>query len=158
MITRSDLLVFMRSWPLVTAATVSSEDAPAAALVGVAVGDQLELVFDTLDTTKKFRNLQRNPRMAIVFGAAGPYQSGKHDERTVQYEGEADVPSGKELKRVQEEIYFRQFPDGRARLKWAHITYVRVRPIWLRYSDYNVGPPEIFEFAGNELAKLISAA
>ena len=39
----------------------------------------------------------------------------------MQYEGKADVPSGEALKRVQEEIYFKQFPDGRARLKWAHI-------------------------------------
>lgn len=147
----------MRANPLATVATISPEGAPAAALVGVAVSDQFELVFDTLDTTEKFRNLQRNPHMAIVFGAAGPYQSGNHDERTLQYEGKADVPSGEELKRVQEEIYFKQFPDGRARMKWAHITYMRVRPVWLRYSDYNAGPPEIVEISGNKLAKLITA-
>lgn len=147
----------MRSCPLVTVATVSGEGAPAAALVGVAVSDQLEVVFDTLDTTKKFRNVLREVRVAFVFGAAGAYKPGSHDERTVQYEGKADVPSGEELKRVQEEIYFKQFPDGRERLKWAHITYVRVRPTWIRYSNYNVNPPEIVEISGEELEKLIAA-
>lgn len=154
----NELVEFMRANPLATVATISSEGAPEAAIVGVAVSAQLELVFDTLDTTRKFLNLQRNSRIAIVFGAAGSYQSGKHDERTVQYEGEADVPSGEEVQSVQEEIYFKQFPDGRARLKWAHIAYVRVRPVWIRYSDYNVGPPRILELAGDELARFITAA
>ncbi|HKF52220.1 MAG TPA: pyridoxamine 5'-phosphate oxidase family protein [Candidatus Acidoferrales bacterium] len=156
MISRSELLEFMRANPLATVATVSHEGAPAAALVGVAVSDQLELVFDTVDTSRKFRNVQRSPRVAVVFGAAGAYESGNHDERTVQYEGIADVPSGEELKRIQEEIYLKQFPDGRDRLKWAHITYVRVRPVWMRYSNYNVGPPEIAELGGAELTKFIT--
>jgi pyridoxine/pyridoxamine 5'-phosphate oxidase len=150
MVGRTELLEFMRSVPL---ATVSAEGAPSAALVGVAVSDRFELVFDTLSTSRKFLNLQHEPRVAVVFGAAGPYKSGSHDERTVQYEGRADVPEGKELERVRETIYFAQFPDGRARLKWAHIAYVRVRPTWIRYSDYNISPPEIIELTGEQLTK-----
>jgi hypothetical protein len=124
--------------------------------LGVAASDQLELVFDTVDNSRKFRNVQRDGRVAVVFGAAGEYKSGSHDERTLQYEGKADIPSGVELKRVQEEIYFKQFPDGRARLKWEHITYVRVRPTWIRYSNYDVDPPEIIEWSGDALANLIA--
>jgi len=156
MITRNELVEFMRANPLVTAATVSSEGTPQAAILGIAVSERLELVFDTLDTTRKFRNLQSNSGIAVVFGTTGAYESGKHDERTVQYEGKACVPSGDELKRVQEEIYFKLFPDGRERLKWAHITYVHVRPVWLRYCDYNARPAEIVEFGGEELAKLVA--
>ncbi len=146
----------MRTCPLGTAATISPEGAPAAALLGVAVSDRFELVFDTLDTSRKFRNLLRDPRIALVFGAAGPYTTGSHDERTVQYEGKADVPSGEELTRVQESIYFKQFPDGRPRLTWPHIAYVRVQPTWIRYSNYNVGPPEIVELSGNEMVKFVA--
>ncbi|MGB6482155.1 MAG: pyridoxamine 5'-phosphate oxidase family protein [Candidatus Acidiferrales bacterium] len=156
MINRDRLVEFMRANPLVTAAMISPDGAPQAAILGVAVSDQLELVFDTVDNSRKFRNVQRNGRVAVVFGAAGGYKSGSHDERTVQYEGIADVPSGEELKRVQEEIYFRQFPDGRERLKWEHITYVHVRPTWMRYSNYNVNPPEIVEISGGELAAYCS--
>ena len=96
----------MRRYPLVTTATISPDGAPQAAILGVAANDHLELVFDTVDNSQKFRNVQRDGRVAVVFGAAGGYKSGSHDERTVQYEGRADIPSGEELKRVQEEIYF----------------------------------------------------
>jgi pyridoxine/pyridoxamine 5'-phosphate oxidase len=157
-ISRNELVQFLRSCPLVTAATVSPDGAPQAAILGVAVSDELELVFDTVDTSRKFRNVQRDGRIAVVFGAAGGYKSGSHDERTVQYEGIADVPNGEELKRVREEIYFKQFPDGRERMKWPHITYVRVRPVWMRYSNYNVGPPEILEWSGEALRKFAAEA
>lgn len=153
---KNELVEFMRVNPLVTVATVSADGAPEAAIVGVAVSERLELVFDTLETTRKFLNLRREPRIAVVFGAAGGYVGGKHDERTLQYEGAADLPEGAELTRVQEEIYFRQFPDGRSRMKWAHIAYVRVTPEWIRYSDYNVSPPRIVEMRDEELAKFIA--
>jgi hypothetical protein len=155
-IRRNELLDFMHRYPLVTAATISLGGAPQAAMLGVAANDELELVFDTVDNSRKFRNVQRDGRVAVVFGAAGGYKSGSHDERTVQYEGRANIPSGEELKRVQEEIYFKQFPDGRARLKWEHITYVHVRPTWIRYSNYNEDPPEIVEWSGDALAKLVA--
>jgi hypothetical protein len=156
MITRNELVKFMRTHPLVTAATISPNGAPSAALLGVAASDELELVFDTVDTSRKFRNVQRDGRIAVVFGAAGGYKSGSHDERTLQYEGIADVPSGEELERVRETIYFKQFPDGRERMQWPHIAYVRVRPTWMRYSNYNVSPPEIAELSGEELTRLVA--
>src|SRR5690348_11181932 len=140
---KNELVEFMRANPLATVATISADGAPEAAVVGVAASDKLELVFDTLDTSRKFLNVKREARVAAVFGAAGAYRSGHHDERSLQYEGVADVPSGEELTRVQESIYFKQFPDGRARMKWAYIAYVRVKPSWIRYSDYNVSPPRI---------------
>ena len=156
--TRKQLVDFIRSNPLATVATVSADGSPQAALVGVAVSDRLELVFDTLETTRKFLNLRANPRIAVVFGAAGAYESGKHDERCVQLEGTADVPSGGDLKLVQESIYFAQFPDGRSRLEWPKITYVRVRPVWIRHSDYTADPPLIIELQGDQLAKFVAGA
>jgi hypothetical protein len=50
--------------------------------------------------------------------------------------------------------YFETFPDGRERLTWPGITYVRVRPRWIRYSNYRVTPPLIVELTGAELAEL----
>ncbi|HKV28909.1 MAG TPA: pyridoxamine 5'-phosphate oxidase family protein [Candidatus Acidoferrales bacterium] len=155
--TRSELVDFMRRWPLVVAASVSPARAPQAALLGVAVSDQLEIVFDTVDTSRKFRNLRSDSRIALVFGAAGAYTAGSHDERTLQYEGTADVPTGEELRRVQETIYFRQFPDGRSRLTWPGITYVHARPTWIRYSDYNRSPSEIFELSGDALRAFLAS-
>ena len=133
------LVVFLRSQHWAVEATVSSAVQPQAAIIGYAVTDQLELVFDTLATSRKAANLRANPRIALVIGG---WHAGS--EQTLQYEGVADFPAGAELARLKEE-YFKTFPDGPSRESWAGITYVRVRPTWLRFSDYTVEPPHIFE-------------
>src|SRR5215475_8349782 len=138
--TRSNVLEFMRSHTLAVQASVSSFDAPQAAVVGFIVTDDFEILFDCLSTTRKVVNLRHNPRCALVIGGTA-----NGDERTVQYEGIADEPAGSELERLKE-LYFLRFPDGRDRQHWPGLTYIRVRPRWLRYSDYNQSPPEIVEF------------
>ncbi len=132
--TRRDLLEFLRGRTLGVQTSVSSADGPQAAVVGVAVTDTFELVFDTLDTTRKVQNLRRNPKIAFVIGGLTD-----GDERTVQYEGLADEPTNGELERLKT-VYFAQFPDGRDRQKWPGLVYVRVRPTWIRYSDFNRSP------------------
>jgi len=74
-------------------------------------------------------------------------------ERSVQYEGVADMPSGDELRRVQE-IYFGVFPDGRERLSWPGVIHVRVKPLWIRYSNFGVQPPLVLEFDAERLRSL----
>lgn len=139
------LLSFLRQHRLAVQATVSPAGGPQAALVGVAFTDQFEVIFDTVDSTRKLQNLRRNPRLAFVIG-------GVHDgdERTAQYEGVADEPSGAELERVKA-VYYEAYPDGPSRLSWPGLTYVRVRPTWVRYSDYSVDPPLIVEFMSEQL-------
>lgn len=139
------LLDFLRRHRLAVQASVSATGRPQAAVVGIAVTDKFEIVFDTLESTRKAQNLRRNRRLALVIGGldAG-------DERTVQYEGVADEPSGEELERLKS-VYYAVFPDGPSRLGWPGLVYVRVRPTWVRYSDYNVDPPEIVELGAAEL-------
>ena len=139
--TRAYVLEFMRSQTLAVQASVSSLDAPQAAVVGFATSDDFEIIFDCLAHTRKVVNLRRNPQCALVIGGIA---SG--DERTVQYEGIADEPAGAELERLKE-IYFARFPDGRERQHWPGMTYIRVRPKWLRYSDFNQSPALIAEFS-----------
>jgi len=109
---------------------VSGSGAPQAAVVGFAVSDDLELVFDTLDTTRKVRNLRHDPRTALVVGW--------DNEETAQIEGIADEPKGADLERLKR-VYFEAYPDGPQRQAWKGITYVRVRPTWVRYSDFRPG-------------------
>ncbi len=144
---RKDLLDFLRQHRLAVEATVSVSGGAQAAVVGIAVTDRLEVVFDTLGSTRKAQNLRRNSQVALVIGGllAG-------DERTVQYEGVADEPTGDELERVRQ-AYYAVYPDGRSRATWPGLIYVRVRPTWVRYSDYNVDPPRIVEFTGEQLVK-----
>jgi hypothetical protein len=139
--TRAQVLRFISSQTLAVQASVSSLDRPQAAVVGFAITDDFEIIFDCLDSTRKVANLRRNPRCALVIGGL---VSG--DERTVQYEGIADEPAGAELERFKE-IYFASFPDGRERQHWPGVIYIRVRPKWLRYSDFNQSPAEVVEFS-----------
>lgn len=141
----STLLEFLRSHRLAVEASVSTVTKPQAAIVGFAVSDQFEIVFDTLASTRKAENLRNNPRIALVIGG---WVAG--DERTVQYEGDADEPVGAERKRIAE-VYYSAYPDGRERAKWPGLTYFRVKPTWIRYSDYNRNPPEIVEFSSADL-------
>ncbi len=144
--TRAELLAFLRRHRVAIQTSVSPGGAPQAAVVGVAVGDDFEVVFDTLETTRKARNLRRDPRIALVFG-------GWSEEQTVQYEGVADEPAGGERERIRE-LYFGVYPDGRARLAWPGLVHVRVRPTWLRYSDFDANPPRIAELSAEALAAL----
>ena len=101
--------------------------------------------FDTLDSSRKAHNLRQNSRIALVIGG-----SNDGDERTVQYKGLADEPSGAELERLKQ-AYYAVYPDGPSRLSWPGLIYVRVRPTWIRYSNYSVDPPEIVEFSVQQL-------
>jgi nitroimidazol reductase NimA-like FMN-containing flavoprotein (pyridoxamine 5'-phosphate oxidase superfamily) len=129
-VTRSELVAFLRRHRLCVQTSVSSSGAPQAAVVGFAVSDDAEIVFDTIGTSRKMTNLRRDTRIAIVVGW--------DEEQTAQIEGVADEPVGAELQRLKE-VYFRVYPDGVERQRWKDITYVRVRPTWVRYSDFRPG-------------------
>jgi general stress protein 26 len=145
---QADLLGFMRAHKYAVQASVSPATRAQAAVVGIAVSDRFEIVFDTLDSSRKAINLRRNSAIALVIGGTND-----GDERTVQYEGVADEPSGDERERVRE-LYFSRFPDGRDRLSWPGLTHVRVVPTWIRYSNYNTSPPQILEFDAEALSAL----
>ena len=139
------LLDFMRGERLAIEASVSRSGAPQAAVVAIAVSDGFEIVFDTLASTRKAQNLRQSSRVAFVIGGLTP-----GDERTVQYEGIADEPAGAELERLKG-IYYAAHPDGPSRLSWPGLIYVRVRPTWVRYSNFNLTPSEIVELRPEDL-------
>ena len=124
---------------------MSERGTPQAAIVGIVVSDRFEVFFDTLAASRKTANLRRTATAAFVIGPAG-----FGSDRTVQLEGAADEPSGADLDRLLG-LYFQKVPDGRARQQGSGITYWRVRPAWLRYSDFSVDPPQILEFTGSDL-------
>jgi hypothetical protein len=131
------LFQFLDGRGLGVVSSLGPDGAPQSALVGIAITPELEIVFDTVKKARKFTNIARDPRVALVIGWEG--------EITVQYEGVARQISSTELGPYHE-IYFRKFTDGPARLKWEGITYYVVTPKWIRYCDYNQSPPEIVEF------------
>jgi pyridoxine/pyridoxamine 5'-phosphate oxidase len=133
---KDELYDFIARHKLAVLATAAANGAPQAALVGIAVTPELELVFDTVRSTRKARNLSENPAAAFVIGCTG--------EITCQYEGVAQELGGDDLVKYKK-IYFAAFPDGPAREAWAGITYYVVRPRWIRFSDFTQSPPRIEE-------------
>lgn len=117
--------------------SLSPEGTPHSALVGIAVTPDLEIIFDTVKSSRKYPNLVARPACSLVAGWT--------EEKTLQMEGDARTPSGSELTRYQE-IYFTKWPDGRSRMHSPDIAYLVVTPRWMRYSDYAQTPPLIEEF------------
>jgi Pyridoxamine 5'-phosphate oxidase len=67
-VTRTELLAFVRTHIVAVEALVSTSGAAQAAVVGIAVADDFQVVFDSVDTSRKVPNLRRNPRIAFVLG------------------------------------------------------------------------------------------
>src|SRR5437899_3538352 len=128
---------FIKQQQLGIVATTNKTHQPEAALVGVAVSVNLEIIFDTVTTSRKYHNILKNPKVALVIGW--------DNETTIQYEGKAEVLGYDIEAENLKEIYFRAFPDGRERAEtWPGLVHIKVTPQWLRYSNFNE-PPVIRE-------------
>jgi general stress protein 26 len=127
---------FMKKERLAVLSTVTSDGQPQSALMGMAVTPELEIIFDTVKSSRKYPNLKKNPRVAWVVGCT--------TEVSVQYEGRAEELVGEELAKYKK-TYLGVFPDGPIRESWPGITYFVVRPTWVRYCDYNPGIRRIEE-------------
>jgi pyridoxine/pyridoxamine 5'-phosphate oxidase len=134
--TKSDLHGLIAGCKLGVISSLSSSGSAQSALVGIAVTQDLEIIFDTVKTSRKYSNLTSNPKCSLVIGWAG--------ERTVQYEGVASELAGTEMQCYQK-TYFEAWPDGPLRMAWPGIVYFVVRPTWIRYSDFDANPPLIHE-------------
>jgi pyridoxine/pyridoxamine 5'-phosphate oxidase len=136
MMDRRGLHRFMTQQKLGVVSSIGADGTPQSALVGIATTPDLEIVFDTVKSSRKYANLVARPRCSVVIGWSG--------EQTVQFEGDAEELTGDELERLRR-VYFDAWPDGPTRLSWPGITYFVVRPRWIRYSDFAQNPPLIVE-------------
>lgn len=127
---------FIQTHSIAVISTVAPEGGPEAAVIEFGETDNLELIFDTFTTYRKFKNLQTNNRVAFVIG---------WDENiTVQYQGVAYELSGEELVKYKH-LYFKKNPKAQRWESREEIRYFKVIPTWIRYSNLNVNPWEIHE-------------
>jgi pyridoxine/pyridoxamine 5'-phosphate oxidase len=136
-VTHVDLFHFIAKSKVGVLSSIGASGTPQSALVGFAVTENLEIIFDTVKSSRKYGNLIARPECSFVFGWSG--------EQTMQYEGSVEELAGAPLRQYQE-LYFRVWPDGPARANWPGIVYFVVRPKWVRYSDFDQNPPLIQEF------------
>jgi general stress protein 26 len=135
--TKPELFGFMSRQRLGVVSSTDSDGTAQSALVGIAVTPELEIIFDTLEHTRKVRNLFSRPDCSVVLGWDG--------EITVQYEGIARRYSVDD-QGAWKDTYFATWPECRAHTSWPGLIYFVVSPKWIRYSDYGKSPPEILEF------------
>jgi hypothetical protein len=128
------LVDFIGACDLGVVSYLSTEGRPQSAVVGIAVTPELEVIFDTVSSSRKYSCLKTRAECSIVIWSG---------EVTLQYEGIAEETVDDRYK----EAYFKKMPDGRDRLSWPGITYFVVRPKWIRYSDFVARPPVIEEFS-----------
>ncbi|MFI5160984.1 MAG: pyridoxamine 5'-phosphate oxidase family protein [Sphingobacteriales bacterium] len=121
---------FIRQHQLAVVSTIGIDGKPESALVGIAVSGNLDIIFDTLKTSRKYSNILANHHVAIVVGW--------DNETTLQYEGIAEVLGNDNAADNFRRTYYAAWPDGLERAEtWPGLVHIRVTPKWIRYSNFN---------------------
>jgi general stress protein 26 len=130
------ILDFLKKHILAVLSTTTKDHNPQSAVLEFGETPKLEIIFDTLRTSRKYKNLQTNKNVSLVIG---------WDENiTIQYEGVAQELTGNELTKYRD-LYLIKNPKAK---KWAldpNIAYFKISPKWIRHSNLNQHPWEIFE-------------
>jgi pyridoxine/pyridoxamine 5'-phosphate oxidase len=134
--TREEFVAFVRTARQGVVATVGAGGDPEAALVGLAVTDRGDLLFNSKTAARKVDNIRAHSRAALVIGW--------DDDVSVQVEGTAEILSDADRDACGQ-VYLAQFPGSRALADGFSI--VRVVPDWLRY--YDARPVPAFVAEGN---------
>lgn len=112
------------------------DDTPEAALVAYASAHDLSLVFATYSSSRKYINIQKNPKVAVVFS--------DNALKSVQYEGKTEVLEGEELKKYKQ-LLFQRNPKSIQYENHPEQTYLKITPSWMKYTDLEVEPELVFE-------------
>lgn len=129
------ILEFLRKHSLAVIATCHRDATPEAAAIDFSVRDNLEVVFSAFKHTRKFANIAERPGVAFVVGWDGNI--------TVQYEGEATRVAAADIERYRE-AYLDSLPAAQEFIDRGAELF-KATPRWIRYSDFNAEPPELFE-------------
>ena len=130
------ILNFIKKHMIGVVSTVTLNNQPESAVVEFGETDNLEIIFNTLSTYRKYENLKKNNNVAFVIGW--------DEDITVQYEGQAFQLSGDDLEKYRK-IFFKKLPHARKWEKIEGIKFFKVVPKWVRYSDLRKHPWDVFE-------------
>lgn len=133
---KQKILDFIKKQKIAVLSTITKDSNPESAVLEFGETDNLELIFDTFSSARKYYNLQNNKNVSFVIG---------WDENiTIQYEGVAEELKGEKLESYKNK-YFKKNPEAKRWESRKGMTYFIVTPTWIRYSDLNKNPWEVFE-------------
>src|SRR3989344_737 len=98
------ILDFIKTKKHTVISTCGKNQKPEAALMGFGETDDLELIFGTYKTSRKYKNLKENNKVAFVIGW-------DEDNITVQYEGIAEELEGSEIEKYVS-LYHKKAPEA----------------------------------------------
>jgi nitroimidazol reductase NimA-like FMN-containing flavoprotein (pyridoxamine 5'-phosphate oxidase superfamily) len=130
------VLHFLQQHKACVLSTIGQDGRPQAAVVSYSVNDLAEFTFGTEDFTRKYRNLLRDSRVAVVVGF--------EDTMSVQYEGAARQLAGEELAARQKE-HFAKLPEQEKNKDKPGEQYFSISPTWMRLTDTSVEPWDVHE-------------
>lgn len=131
------ILDFIKKHTICVISTMTTDSKPEAAVVGFGETDNWELIFGTLNTSRKYQNLKQNPNIAVVIGW--------DEDITVQYEGVATELTEEEAEHYKQ-LYHIKVPRAKKYDMIRGNVYFKISPKWIRYTDINKVPETIVEF------------
>ncbi len=129
---------FLSSNKVAVIATIDTDkNSPESAVVGFAQTEDLEIIFGTANTTRKYKNLLNNQKVSFVVGFTS-------EGGTLQYEGIAAEIGPDELEKytallIEKNPYHKNF------VKDSNQKYFLVKPTWIRFLDMSANPPQTQE-------------
>ena len=126
---------FLRAHQHGVLSTVSPDGMPESAAIEYAVTDRLEIIFDTFNTYRKYKNIKLAPHVSFVV----------FDENaTVQYEGKAYEIEGDAILTFRR-ILYEQVPNAQKFAEQPETRFFKITPEWIRFRDYSVNSEPLFE-------------
>ena len=125
------LINLFQSCTLATLSSVSARSTPESALVAFVEEVGHSLFFQTFTGSRKYKNLQTGSAISLVTGwELDPYV-------TLQYEGNAsELTDADDIDYAMQLFDAKDSPSTIDYLRQPESRIFRVKPTWLRYSDY----------------------
>lgn len=129
---RSRIAAFLATRLHGVISTVHADGSVESALVAISnAPDDVSITFATLDSTRKFSNIVRDPRVAFVV---------TDDESIeVQFEGRARVTEGHEREQCKN-MHVTKNPRAAKHANVPGQQFISVEPTWIRYTDRTNDP------------------
>lgn len=137
---KKKILEFLKKWQLAVISTIHSDrNAPESAVVAFTEIEDLKIVIGTSNTTRKYKNLQKNSHVSLVIG----WDS---NLGTVQYEGTARELDIREVEKYRE-LHVKKSPGSKQFMDLPDERYFLISPSWIRFTDNAGNPPEKYELS-----------
>lgn len=130
------VLDFIKQQGLAVLSTVDKDGSPQAAVIGFGETNNFEIIFGTDNSSRKYANIQNNPKVAFVIGW--------DENNTVQFEGLAEELLSKDIQLVRDN-YWSKSPMAEKYHANEGQRYFIVKPKWIRYTNLNIEPWEVIE-------------